>query len=286
MTATENITSTPLAEQITKIVAAGDVNLPPLPEVGQKLLELLRDTENVDMKQIAELIQNDPAITAALMKIANSAVFGGLQPVANVSQALARLGLRKVNTVVTTIVMKGHFDADNHQQQALLMELWKNAVATAIAARHLTSICGGDAEESYLAGLLQNVGKLLIIRAVDLLTQSGQTPELTPPVMAELLEVLHAELGYKVLQEWQLPESVCQVALRHHEDSEELQDNLIVRVQAADLITRKLGLHPNPDTELNLTNEPAIEMLGIGEVQLAALMIDLEDEIEQLLKLL
>ena len=63
----------------------------------------------------------------------------------------------------------------------------------------------------------------------------------------------------------------------------ELSSRAVVRiVQASDAIAQKLGMHPTPDPELNLLDQDAIEAMELGEIELAALMVDLEDEIEEL----
>jgi len=72
----------------------------------------------------------------------------------------------------------------------------------------------------------------------------------------------------------------------HHDDSGTNADGLTLRVQAADLITKKIGIHPEPDPNLVLEDMPVIERLGLTELEIAALMVDLEDEIANLQRLL
>jgi putative nucleotidyltransferase with HDIG domain len=182
--------------------------------------------------------------------------------------------------------MKSNFQSESSDQQKLMKDLWSHAVATAITARKLASATNGDPEQAYLAGLLHDMGKLLILRAVDHCAASGGSLDLTPIVLNELLEMMHAEVGHRMLTEWQLPEAVCQAALQHHHDAESLEDQLTVRVQAANLISRKIGAHPNPDPDLNLEDLTAIDRLNMGEVELAALMIDVEDEYEKIRQML
>jgi hypothetical protein len=71
------------------------------------------------------------------------------------------------------------------------------------------------------------------------------------------------------------------VALHHDGPFDPKEDPLLICVQAAHLVTKKLGFHIQPDPELQLLQEPAIEALNLRDVELAALMVDLEDELQE-----
>lgn len=286
MTATTQYVERPLTQEVRELARSGEVVLPPLPEVAHCVIELLSDFTKADYRTIADVLRSDPAITAALLRMANSAFFGGLQPISDPGQAMARLGVKRVVSLVTTLATKGQFETADAFKTDLLRGLWTHAVGSALAARRLAGLTGGDAEESYLAGLLHDIGELLALKAMDHLSQSRPEVELSPFIMREVLQACHAELGHRVLTDWHLPPSICQAVLVHHDDSGTIRDGLAVRVQAADTITRKIGAHPEPDPNLVLEDLPAIERLGLTDIELAALMVDLEDEIANLQRLL
>ena len=159
-------------------------------------------------------------------------------------------------------------------------------MVSALAARRLTTLTGGDPEESYLAGLLHDIGKLLALRALDHIAARQPDVDVTPTILQEVLEADHAEFGHRVLREWRFPELIC-VAVQMHEDkSGQVKDSLILRVQAADAIACKMGAHPEPDPDLVLEEVLAIERLGLTDLELAAMMVDLEDEIAALRRML
>jgi HD-like signal output (HDOD) protein len=266
-----------LAHQIQAAVANGELTLPPLPEVASRLMQLLKNEKAADPRTVSELIANEPAITAAILRLANSAAFGGLRRVDALDQAIARLGMRQVGSLVTAITHKGHFAAGHPEKVRVLHALWDHSVASAMAARHLAGLGGDDRSEAFLAGLLHDVGKLLVLKAVDQLEKRGGD-RFTPIVIDELMGMLHGQLGHGVLVAWNFPEPISRVALRHHEPPA-LDDLLLLRVQAANAIARKLGLHPHPDPDLDLLEEPAIEALRLDDLELASLMVEVEDEI-------
>ncbi len=286
MTTTMQNVERPLTQEVRDLALSGEVVLPPLPEVAHRVIELLSDLSKADYRMVADVLHSDPAITAVLLRMANSAFFGGLQPISDPGQALARLGVKRVVSLVTTLATKGQFEIVDPFKTDLLRGLWTHSVGSGLAARRLAGLTGGDAEESYLAGLLHDIGKLLALKTMDHLSQRRPEIELSPIIMSEVLQACHAELGHRVLTDWHLPSSICQAVLVHHDDTGTIRDGLAMRVQAADAITRKIGAHPKPDPNLVLEDLPAIERLGLSDLELAALMVDLEDEIANLQRLL
>lgn len=267
-----------IADRVRTAIEQDRVALPPLPELAIKLRELLQDEDRADAKAVAELVRNEPAVTTALLRFANSAAFGGLKQIGDLHQAIARLGLNRVGSLVTTLQMKGNFQAPDAVKREILGRLWDHAVAAAITARILAKRIDYDVEEAFLGGLLHDAGKLLVLKSVDVLQSEDPSLEVTRPVLDELMALLHAELGNHTLKSWNLPETLCTAALAHEEPVRDDQPALVTLVQAGDVIARKLGFHPNPDPELNLLDEPCLELLGIGDIEMAALMVDVEDE--------
>jgi HD-like signal output (HDOD) protein len=286
MTSQTAIESQPLTEQIRKAVQRGRVTIPPLPELVTQLRQLLRDEARASSTRVAKLVRNDPALAASLLRMANSAAFGGLQKITDLSLAVARLGFRQVTSVVTAMAHSGHFESNDPARRELLRSLWGHAVATALAAKQIARLTSGDREESFVAGLLHDAGKLVVLKAVDHLEKSQKIVSLTPAVVDELMEVLHTELGHQILVSWHLPDPVCEAALHHHDHDLDSADTLVMRVQAADAIARKMGEHPKPDPQLNLLELASIEHLNLSDIELASLMVDLEDQIAEIRKLL
>lgn len=284
MNETPTTTTQPWTDRVRKVVAAGKITLPPLPNLVNRLMGLLKNRENVGSKEVARLVETDPAVAATLLKWANSAAFGGLTPVTDLPLAIARLGFREVTSAVTAIAHNGHFQSDDPAKAEILEALWGHAVAVALAARHMARLTGGQPEISFVAGLLHDTGKLLVLRAVDHI-QSREDSEITPAALDELMDVLHTELGHKVLTAWRVPEPVCDAALHHHDEILKAERRLAIKVQAADTIARKMGFHIHPDADIDLTEQPAVEYLNLSDLELATMMVDLEDEIVEIKRL-
>lgn len=270
-----------LADRIRDAVKRGQLTLPPLPELATQLLSLLRDPDRADLGHVGSLIENDPALAASVMRLANSSLFGGLRQVDSLREASARLGLRQITTMVTTVSHRGHFQSEDPERMAILHRLWDHAVTAGVAAKHVTARGGGDRAEAFLAGLLHDVGKLLVLKGADTIDARPGAPHIEVATVLDLMAALHAELGHAVLKEWRVPEPIARVALRHHEPRPAADEVLVLRVQVANAIAKKLGAGMQPSPTLRLLEVPAVTRLGLAELDLAALLVDVEDEVGQ-----
>jgi HD-like signal output (HDOD) protein len=268
----------PVAEQIRALVAKGSLSLPPLPELATRLLQLLRDEDRADLNTAGELIENEPVMAASVLRMANSASFGGLRRLDDLSEAIARLGLRQVGSLVTAVSHRGHFESHDPERKRILRALWDHAVATALVSKSLAARQDGDLAESFLAGLLHDTGKLLVLKGADHLEAHAGAPPLSANAVDELMDLLHCELGHRTLAHWRIPEAICAVARDHHDPAAAAGNPLVARVQVGDAVARKLGAHLHPAPELNLLELPAVEQTQLSDLELAALMVDVEEE--------
>jgi len=243
-------------------------------------------SDQADARQVAELVKREPAVTAALLRCANSALFGGLRRITDLHQAIARLGLPRVANLVTAMQVKGHFEHDTPQKTRILQELWDHSVAGAIVCRRLAQRQGIDVEEAFLAGLLHDCGRLVVLRSLDHLQAAEPSLMISDSVLDEMMETLHAKLGHLMLTSWNLPQPICDVTLSHELPFREDDAELLLIVRSADAVTRKLGLHTRPEPDLDLTAEPEIEALGLRDLELATLLVDSEDEFREMKELL
>ncbi len=280
---TVQTTEQSLASRITELVISDQVQLPPLPQVVLKARDLLA-SEHFNMRALGSLLVDDAGIAAALMRLANSAAFGGMGRVDSLSAAIQRIGQSQVSAMITGIGLKNHFHSADPVKARTLQVLWDHSVTSAFAARAIAGRIGLNTERAFLAGLLHDCGKVLVLTALDAITSSRDTGAVSDETRRELMNALHCELGHRVLVAWKLPDDVAQAALLHHETARAGQD-LILTVQAANLITRRLGFHLEPDPTLSVLEDPVIEELGLTDLQVASLMIDMEDHLTEMKQL-
>ncbi|HTF93595.1 MAG TPA: HDOD domain-containing protein [Verrucomicrobiae bacterium] len=196
----------------------------PFSPVAAKILDLARD-DRIGGREIARIITQDQAFTARLLKIANSPYYGQSRAVTTVTQAVPVLG---IDTISSLAMALASFATLAHDDEATLSmrELWEHSIGCAIWARSLARHVGHrGAEETFIAGLLHDMGKAVFYRffkkefleavriaeeeGVDLLTAERR-----------LLDTDHAEAGATVATKWNLPPVLINTIAFHHRPME------------------------------------------------------------------
>ena len=135
-----------------------DVQLPTMPDVARELIATMQDDE-IPFEKVRNAIARDPALTAKLIRLANSARFGLSRQVASLDDALTLVGLNQVRTLSLAACMAGMFkDADGVDADAF----WKECMAIAGYSQWLARTLGSDVQQSWLAGFLVRLGELII----------------------------------------------------------------------------------------------------------------------------
>ena len=211
----------------------GTLVLPTLPEVALRVRDVVDDPDATAM-QLAEIIITDAALSARLLKVANSPLYRGRVAIDNVQMAVSRLGMSLVRNLVTSLVMEQMFQATSNRLDTRLRELWEHSTEVSTICQLLASKNANfKTDEAMLAGLIHDIGKLPILMKAE------DSPELIANTAAldNVLESLHGKVGEAILKSWHFPESLIAVAAGHEDlerDSENGPD-LVDLVQVANL---------------------------------------------------
>jgi HD-like signal output (HDOD) protein len=191
--------------------------LPAAPEVATQTLALLeRDT--CRLADLTAFIATDQAIAAGLLRIANSAFFGLNGRIANLAQAVTRLGFARVRDLVLALSVWQAFDSDPSRRYAL----WLHSALVAGVAKQLVERMGRDGSEAFTGGVVHDAGKLLLGQRLGAsywrLVDDCEARESTL-VAAEQKEFgcHHGIVGGWLFQLWRLPPSLVDVASQHHD---------------------------------------------------------------------
>ncbi|HCB13872.1 MAG TPA: histidine kinase, partial [Gammaproteobacteria bacterium] len=137
-------------------------------------------------------------------------------------------------------------------------------------------------DDSFMAGLLHNIGQLVILRVIDELSankQLGGGP-LPENLLNELLNSnMHNAMGYVLMKRWNLPDEYCIVARDHHREPYDSDNILLTIVRLADQACEKLGIGLRSDSSIALAATPEAQALGLGEIVLTEVEILLEDSV-------
>lgn len=259
-------TSINLKQAITKLDS-----LPTMPVIAQKLLALPLDTDDGEIK-LLKLIGLDPLISAKIIGLANTTLFGSPIKVASVSDAAMRLGLTRVKSVAIGIATMSTL-TKLPEGQLKANDLWLHSMGLAVVMRTLAKAMPARARPSddhiFLAGLLHDIGYMALgyldTKSSDALhTQLQiQTDKPVLEIEQELLGITHCEIGARLGRHWDLPEEIIAVMRYHHTPEEEgsaAGQPLVRMVNLAEKILPEFGI--SEPTEKEITEQEWLE-LGI-----------------------
>ena len=256
----------------------GGIELPVFDRVAIELQEMIAK-DDFSAKDMARIIQRDQALTSQALKMANSSFYYGLHPVSTISDAIVRLGVKSIVNMVMVVTQKKSYYSLKPSYKRWSNPLWIHSLTVAVASKWLANNLGLNslAEESFLAGLLHDIGKLLLLKIIEELQDSDPDEwDLSDSVIDDILESLHCERGEQLMRQSNMPELYCQVVLSH--DSSEVSGNnpAINIVRLANLTCHKLGigLKYNDEIMLSATSE-AISLMA-SDLLLAELQVELE----------
>ena len=194
--------------------------LPPFPQVALQLVEQLI-SDDFQMRAVVRTIQSDTAFAAELLQIANSPLFGHVQEVKSVQQAVVLLGWARLRALTMTVALRAYLNSAISRDA--FERCWRHSLATALLAEILAGDASVMPEVAYTAGLLHDLGRLSLMAGFP--GEASQMLRETKETSAEMcirerkkFGVDHAELGGWLMEEWKFPSAFAESAARHHDN--------------------------------------------------------------------
>ncbi|HVP37988.1 MAG TPA: HDOD domain-containing protein [Candidatus Saccharimonadales bacterium] len=225
-------------------------SLPPLSATVMQLSRLIRD-ERSSASDFERVIRPDPALTAYLLRLANSAYFGLRGHVQSVRHAITIMGLQRVYGVAASAAISKVAPARLVGYEIDSSVFWLHCTAVAVLAESLAAELHVPAPElTFTAGLLHDLGKLVVgtcvsLESSELLTRLRDGEVAFVAAERDTLGIDHAEVGGAVAETWSLPAAVAAAARWHHRPGAEVPEehrSLVDLVHAADGLSHSLGL--------------------------------------------
>jgi len=277
-----NIQINALAQTIRDRFNAGEAKLPILPEAVLKVRNIVND-ESKGAAEIAKVIGDDPTFSTTVLRIANSAQFKtGHFDIRSLPMAVQRLGGRRTLQLLIAISSKLHVKIKNKELEDILRQVSHHSLLVAAAAQHLSRLIGScDPEETFLASIMHDVGVQAVISAVP-----DELAALPRDVCLSVIQVLHREMGGRLLNHWEMPDIFATVASHHGIEADDRpRDKLIDYIDAADFIVQRSGhtvLFDHIAEGIELEHFPPMQRLGVSPIHLAAVEVELEDDAQAL----
>ena len=248
----------------------GVTSLPSLPQAVQEALAMLND-EGASVGAVADRIEHDQVLAARTLRAANTAFYGAPGRVATIRAAIGVLGLRTVSALLTTASVSAQFPGSPRCPEFRFAGFWRHTLTTALTARGLAKAMGMDAEVAFTAGLLHDIGALVLATQYPLefgvalrYAREHDLPLLDAERAA--LDVDHCVAGEVLAQHWRLPPAVARAIGQHHAPSPDPdgRPSLAELVHVADALAHGIQPAQGVDDAVPPVTVEIWSRLGIG----------------------
>jgi HD-like signal output (HDOD) protein len=201
----------PLAVQRARLLK----EVPPFRPVAVQLLNLVSDISQ-PLARVVSLLRTDAVLTAEVLRLANSPLIGCRSEIKNILQALAFLGMERVNSLIVTTAMRGLAGPVGGN---LARACWRHNLATAVICERLATALHISQERGYMSGLIHDIGRLALLRAFPNyekeLTEAAAEGRNLLAIEKGLYGMDHTEAGRWLLAQWGCPLDLQVVASLH-----------------------------------------------------------------------
>ncbi|MCK5541414.1 MAG: HDOD domain-containing protein [Desulfobacterales bacterium] len=266
--------------------------LKPIPAIVNQIIEII-DKPDSSMKDIAKIIKYDPAVTANLLKICNSAYFGLKEPAESVEDAVSLIG---IDQIVELVLMKSgasvlgcKLDGYGFAEGAM----WKYSVSSALIAKQIANRLSMENKNTiFTASLLKDIGKTVLDKFVSNSFEKINALVLNQNmgfIEAEkkILGVDHSELGAMIAKIWKFSPKMVTIIRNHHcQDSSMYKDKDVAVVYFADCVCMMFGIGIGADNIAYRFHKEAMEELGINASEMPEIIIEFSENMQKVEELL
>jgi putative nucleotidyltransferase with HDIG domain len=268
-------------------IIEAEPKLTSLPDVFVRINEVLNDA-NSTAKETAEALGMDTGLSTKLLKLVNSAFYGFPVKVDTLSRAVTIVGSRQLTTLALGISVISIFK-DLPEGLIDMRSFWKHSIGCGIIASALAGVDAGvDMERLFVAGLLHDVGRLVLYRclprhAAHVLALARNEGILLRVAERRLLGFDHATLAGMLLRRWRFPESL-EEAVRHHHGASYMGQTMPAMVHTADAVAGALGLGSSGEVFVPPLSPEAWTTLDLGPERLAEVVATADAQVEDIIK--
>jgi putative nucleotidyltransferase with HDIG domain len=199
------------------ITTVGD--LPAVPAVMNSAMGLTSDLQ-AKIPEISKVLSCDQSITAKILKISNTPFYGRIKEVKTIPEAVMTLGFKTLRSII--IATSTRFLIGKGDNSEMASKLWRHSLSTAIAARQIAEyLRHNEKEEIYIAALLHDIGKLVLLLKLpdwyqNIIDEVEKDSSAFIDVESRVLNFDHTDVAALLLREWAFPQSLIESIVEHH----------------------------------------------------------------------
>ena len=263
-------------EGSVKDLVASEVKLASFPDIYFKIRQVL-DSPVSSPSQVADVVIKDTSLSAKLLKLVNSPIYGLPQRIDSISRAVMVIGGQEISTLVLGISAMNAFK-DIPPELINMRTFWEHSVAVGVFARLLgAAAVQGGAERLFVAGILHDIGRLVLYKKMPhaaaeaiYYAQSNGIPLYAAE--EEVMGFSHPLVGGLLLRAWKFPDALVSCVACHHKPASCKGSLEPAILHVADTVAVALGLAPPASSIVPILDAAAWDRLGLAPERLIALV--------------
>ncbi len=256
-------------------------SLPTLPAVAQKVSKMA-ESDNTSATQLGKIIGTDQALSGRVLRLVNSSFYGFPGRISSISSAIVLLGFDVVKSLIISVSV---FE----MMEKGIIGLWDHSLGCAVASRLIAKrIEDCDAEEISTAGLLHDIGKVVVSMQLsdnyeDIRSLIDEKKIIFSQAEKEVLGFTHEDIGWWLTESWNLPVSLQEpIAFHHHPMRAHKAKVATCVVHLANFLVRGVGFGSGGDPWTPPLDHKALDRLGLNIRDIEEIIAELGDELESL----
>jgi len=266
-------------------------NVYSLPLIYERLTEIINHPRS-SIEDITKVIGEDQGLTARLLKLANSPLFGYFSKIDSIGKAATIIGTQQLQSLALAVSVMEIFTGVP-EQVVNMRSFWQHSIACGITARALAIYRREtNVERVFAAGILHDVGRLVICTAMPeifsgMLVAAGDQDSLLYTVEKELMGFTHAAVGGRLLEKWRVPASITEpVACHHTPDAARIFPLETSFIHLADIICKSLGIGSNGELYVPPLDESSWKRLDLTPASLPEIIKHVEPQLADTIAIL
>jgi putative nucleotidyltransferase with HDIG domain len=254
-------TSMDISPQLHNALTVHPIELTVFQPVALELLQLVAEPD-INFFNVIRTIKEDQALSAHVLKMANSPSYMGRSRCETIENAAIRLGTQQIANIAIAASHASVHASDDPVVHDTMQDLWLHSHACALGCRSIALRTGHQsfADHAYLAGLLHDIGKLYLVKALEHISHDQATViTLDRNLLLTVFSEMHVEMGCRIMDHLNLPQIYCDVVALHHSPYSDTDDILLSLVRLVNVNSRKFQLSLYPT---HYQNENVIPELG------------------------
>ncbi|GAB4171472.1 MAG: HDOD domain-containing protein [Calditrichia bacterium] len=206
-------------------------HIPTISNIALKVLQLLSNPE-VNINEVTHIVEQDQALTGNILKVANSGYFEFMDEIKTIKKAIVLIGFKLTKEITSAFAVKSLFESLKESEKIDYMEIWKHALYSALFAQKLAPHFNIDPDEIYISALLHDIGIVVQLNYAPerfssyLINQKNEPTSYYMIEKEQNSELTHDEIGFMLLQKWNLPSAIA-IPVRWHHRLNQLPKELV-----------------------------------------------------------